>query len=58
MYYDPNGHAGIGACPPPNQAEPDTTLAEGIEGGSKSSSDVIVEVEISRSRYPESAKHI
>ncbi len=30
----------------------------GVESGSRSSSDVIVEVEISRSRYPESAKHI
>ncbi len=36
MYYDPNGHTGIGACPPPNQAEPATTLAEDIESGSGS----------------------
>ncbi len=34
MYYDPNGHAGIGDCPPSNQAETATTRAEDIEGGS------------------------
>ncbi len=35
MYYDPNGH--FGKCTGADQAEPDTTLAEGIESGSNTS---------------------
>lgn len=55
VYYDPSGHQQVGSCGSGDGKKPETTEVERIN---KSNSDDVIEVEISRSKYPESAKHI
>ncbi|MCM1126201.1 MAG: RHS repeat-associated core domain-containing protein [Lachnospiraceae bacterium] len=41
-YYDPDGHAGAGICPPPNQAEQENQVSAGEGGGATiKSSDLV-----------------
>lgn len=56
MYYDPSGFAQTEGCGGSEGGEkPKETEVNRVDKGN---SDDVVEVEISRSKYPESAKHI